>query len=352
MWFPWFGRIETRAAEASYTDAVVDLLQQRAAGTASGGNPHAIAATEIAASLWGRAFQAADVRPQSTASAAITPAVLELIGRGLILKGEALFVIEVDAGAVRLDPAASWTVSGGSAPDTWRYEVTRAGPSRTRTTRRVRPERVVHVRYAVDPARPWAGCSPLASAKLTAALAANSERRLGEEANQATGALLATPDGMPKDQLQEDLRGIDGRIVLAESTAGGWGAGREQAPRRDLAPHRIGADPPTALVGLRSDAALAVLAACGVPPELAGQSQGTAAREAYRRFLHGTVAPVALAVADELADKLALDALELNHDRLFASDLSGRARAFQSMVNGGLAVDKAAALAGLMEQDG
>ena len=34
---------------------------------------------------------------------------------------------------------------------------------------------------------------------------------------------------------------------------------------------------------------------------------------------------------------------------MFASDLSGRARAFQPMVGGGMPVDKAAALAGLMD---
>ena len=36
---------------------------------------------------------------------------------------------------------------------------------------------------------------------------------------------------------------------------------------------------------------------------------------------------------------------------MFASDLSGRARAFQSMVGGGMDVQKAAALAGLMEPE-
>ena len=34
-----------------------------------------------------------------------------------------------------------------------------------------------------------------------------------------------------------------------------------------------------------------------------------------------------------------------------ASDLSGRARAFQSMVGGGMAVDQAVAVAGLMVED-
>ena len=44
-------------------------------------------------------------------------------------------------------------------------------------------------------------------------------------------------------------------------------------------------------------------------------------------------------------------ALALSFNRMFASDLSGRARAFQSMVGGGMDVQKAAALAGLMETE-
>ena len=60
--------------------------------------------------------------------------------------------------------------------------------------------------------------------------------------------------------------------------------------------------------------------------------------------------PVSLSVSAELSDKLDTD-IRLSFDRMFASDLSGRARAFQSMVGGGMDVQKAAALAGLMEPE-
>ena len=78
--------------------------------------------------------------------------------------------------------------------------------------------------------------------------------------------------------------------------------------------------------------------------------EGTAQREAFRRFLHATVQPLARLVERELTEKL--DApITLNFDGLFAADLSGRARAFQSMVGGGMELAKAAALAGLMESE-
>lgn len=43
--------------------------------------------------------------------------------------------------------------------------------------------------------------------------------------------------------------------------------------------------------------------------------------------------------------------VSFSFDRLFASDLQGRARAFQSMVGGGMDPGKAAGLAGLMEAE-
>ena len=60
------------------------------------------------------------------------------------------------------------------------------------------------------------------------------------------------------------------------------------------------------------------------------------------------ILPWAEVVAAELSEKLERD-IALSFDRLMASDLSGRARAFQSMVHGGMDLAQAAALAGLME---
>ena len=77
-----------------------------------------------------------------------------------------------------------------------------------------------------------------------------------------------------------------------------------------------------------------------------GESEGTAQRESFRRLLHATVQPLGRIVSVELSDKLDAD-VRLNFDALFAADLSGRARAFQSMTNGGMDAGRAAILAGL-----
>ena len=345
----WPLRRETRAQ--SYTDELVKLLESQRSGEAPGGDPLAIAAAEIAAGLYGRSFATAKVEPLTPATEAVSPHVLELIGREIIRRGECVFLIQVENGQVRLDPASAWSIAGRPDPATWLYECTLVGPSITATTRRVPAARVIHVRYGARPSEPWRGVGPLSSAKLTALLGGNLEQRLSEETGMASGQVMGVPDGTDKGPLQADLRAMKGRIVLVDSMAAGWGAGREQAPRRDLYQQRVGADPPATLEVLRSSAARHVLAACGVPIELVESAQGTGAREGFRRFLHSSVAAVGKLISAELATKLNVEGLTLDFDQLHASDISGRARAFGSMVTAGMDISKAAALSGLMVED-
>ena len=89
-------------------------------------------------------------------------------------------------------------------------------------------------------------------------------------------------------------------------------------------------------------------AACGVPAVLFdGGGDAAAKREGWRLFLHGSVQPLATILAVELGAKLDAPRLALTFDRLFASDLQGRARAYQSMVKAGMDRSRAATLAGL-----
>ena len=56
-------------------------------------------------------------------------------------------------------------------------------------------------------------------------------------------------------------------------------------------------------------------------------------------------------VAAELADRLGTPGLRLDFSALFASDITVRARAFASMVQAGMNVEKAAALSGLLAEE-
>ncbi|MDD9984844.1 MAG: hypothetical protein OXQ31_01085 [Spirochaetaceae bacterium] len=147
--------------------------------------------------------------------------------------------------------------------------------------------------------------------------------------------------------LRKDVQGLKGKTVLVETAAAGWGDGKQAAPTSDWRPQRIGAHPPESLPTLRTDSAQAVLAACGVPAELAAHGDAAGQRESWRRFLHGSVQPLADLLLPELRRKLEVPDLALSFERLFASDISGRARAFGSLVQGGMDADRAAALAGL-----
>lgn len=219
-------------------------------------------------------------------------------------------------------------------------------------------ERVVHLRYASTPTEPWRGISPLAHSRTTSDLAAMLEHRLAQEAGAHVGTFVPVPqdggagDGTdPLAQLKSDIAGAKGRAVLVETTSGGWSEGSQAAPMRDWESKRFGANPPAVLDTLRTNSARHVLAACGVPIELVEPSEGTGAREAFRRFLHATIAPVARMVEEELREKLDEPELALSFDGLFAADVSAKARAWRSLAGAEASLDPqtAARLVGLGE---
>ncbi len=351
MW-PW--RRERRAApdtpeeraSGDYTDVLTALLTARAEGGPV--DPAATAALETAAGLVARAFSVATVAPAGARTAALSPSVLACIGRELIRR-EAVFRLVVRLGRVQALACPHWDVRGGADPDSWWYRLDLPAPDDTGTIS-VPGAGVLHFRFATDPRRPWEGIGPLSWASSTGKLSGAIEEALAGEAAGPFGHLLPLPDvATDKTTLKADIDSLRGGVKLVDTAASGWGEGRAAAPQGDWKQQRIGADPPASVVSLRSDAAMAVLSACGVPPPLVSPGDGTAAREAWRRFLHATIHPLGELVAEEAAAKLGLPELSLSFDRLFASDLSGRARAFQSMVGGGMDLAKAAALAGLMD---
>ena len=127
-------------------------------------------------------------------------------------------------------------------------------------------------------------------------------------------------------------------------------------PQRMMRPRsgeakRIGADPPAALIEQLSVATAEVYAACGVNPAIFRDAQGTAGREAWRQVLFGLIAPLGRLVQHELQIKLDAPDLQLAWHELRASDISGRARAFQSLVGGGMDVQQAATLSGVLSPD-
>lgn len=151
--------------------------------------------------------------------------------------------------------------------------------------------------------------------------------------------------------LRGDLRNSRGRTHLVESMGAGWAADTQQnRPAGDWMRRRWGPEPPESLVTLMESASREVLSACGLSSALFESRAGAASREAWRQALFGVIAPLGRIVQSELQDKLD-PGIVLSWDELRASDLSGRARAFQCMVGGGMDSAQAASLAGLMEPE-
>ena len=349
MW-PW----TTEKRNDSYTDALVSLLQQGAGG-GTGASVAGLGALEAAAGLIARCFAAAEVSGPAHAVQVLGPDVLSQVGRALIRSGEAVYFMDVQAGRLILLPAQSWDVFGSAHPSTWTYRLTLPGPDSLTTVDRVQAAGVLHFRYATDPSRPFRGVAPLTSAHLAGRLSAETAKALGDELSGPTGSLLPIAvDGADPTvaALKKDIRFLHGAVALVENI-GNWATGGETTGggSSEWAPRRVGAAPPPGVVEVARQATLEVLGACGIPPSLfLSSADGTAQRESFRRFLHTTLQPLARIVQAELSEKLEGE-VTLNLDATFASDLSGRSRAFASMVTGGMSLEKAAGLAGLMESE-
>ncbi|MCY4658614.1 MAG: phage portal protein [Acidobacteria bacterium] len=348
-----FRREPEKRESLPFTDAVVAALTAQAAGTAAG-DPSAIAALEAASALYASAFRAAKLTP---AVPALNPGTMALVARNLLRHGEDVHLIDVQGGEVRLIPCGSWDVRGPWREPEWWYRADTFGPSGN-ATHFVPSGGVLHFRYAVDSARPWYGISPLGWARSTGALASNLETRLAEEAGGPVGSIIPVPtdggdggDDDPLASIKADIAGAKGRPVLTETTAAGWGEGRAAAPAADWRPQRYGAAVPAPNVTLRTDASMAVLSACAVPVSLVVDSDGTSQREAWRRFVMGSVEPLLTIVAQEIAQKLDTS-VSFDLTSLWAHDLAGRASSFKALIAGGLPVNEALATAGLMESEG
>ena len=132
------------------------------------------------------------VTPDNELTASLSPAVLNLIARDLIRRGESLWVIGVSEGAVSLHPAGSWDVRGdpvghGRGESGWHYRLDLFGPS-SNVTRYLPASAVLHFRYSVDVAsRPWQGLSPIAMGLARAPGSnAEAERSLADESRGAS----------------------------------------------------------------------------------------------------------------------------------------------------------------------
>ena len=325
----------------SYTETVIARMVAASAGVGDGG---ALAALETSAKWWGLGLASATVTPSSAALDGVTPSTLDLIGRGLCRDGQSLLTIDVRGGRVILTPCAQWTIQGDADPASWTYLCTLNGPSRS-TSITLPAASVLHVRYAPHPSRPWAGRSPVENAMDTARAAGLLETATSEELNFTQSQMLAPRRAAGDYGVAETLNpDTIQKIVSAFSEHTNTGAFVIPA---DVTATRLGPEPPDSFPLLRDRLENSLLALHGLPPALlASRGTGTAMRESFRQLLHGLLKPLGAILAEELRAKLHPEA-NLSFHALRAGDITGSARAFGSLVTGGLTPQSAAEIVGL-----
>ncbi len=343
--------LETR--ESSYTDALIQSILLNSQGrVANPANPTATAALETCVGLLGRCFASAEMGGPDNVISALTPAFLTMVGRSLMRRGELVCAIDTSTGRLRLFPAQSHNVSGGHNPDDWQYELTLPGPSET-TTLSLPAESVLHLRYAADPELPYRGIGPLQVATLSGALSAHTIKALSDEASGPVGSFLPLPATDGDDDSVAEIKAFvptaQGKMGIVESAAEDFGAGGPSV-QSDFKQVHFQPSPTAAMVELAQVAKLEIYGACGVSPGLFSAAAASSIREALRVFLMTTLLPVSKLVLQELREKLD-DTLTLGFEEVRSVDAQGRARAFASMVQGGMPMEQAVAASGLLISD-
>ena len=189
---------------------------------------------------------------------------------------------------------------------------------------------------------PWRGRSPLSGAMNEIELAVVAAAALSDEARTKPLAWIsghpgATGQRMNNEQADQLLTHIKkfrpGEVVVMLNPFEGG---------------RVQANPSPALDAARRSANGDVSAACGIPPVLlSGEGDGTTAREAYRRFVRGTIEPIGRMLAHEASLKLG-SPVAVRFDNLRASDVAMNARAFAALVGNEIPQDQALELSGLL----
>ena len=335
--WPW-SRPEVRE---SYTDQVIAQIMANASGASDGG---ALAVIEASARIWGSGLASASVRPDNLSLRAITPTILDSIGRGLCRSGESLHMIAVRNGLVTLTPVSLWEVHGSDDPASWTYRCTVSGPDVTRLVT-LPAASVLHCKYSPHPSRPWAGRSPVALSLATAQAATRLEKATSEELNFTQQQVL-TPRRNQGDYGLADALAPDTIQKIVSAFAEHVSTGCFVVPA-DVQAQRLGPEPPDSFPMIRDRLENALYAAHGIPPALiAARGTGTALREGFRQVLHSLLKPLGEIVAEELRAKLH-PAAALSFDSLRAGDITGTSRAFGSLVTAGLTPQSAATIVGL-----
>ncbi len=345
MW----GWLRRRIERRSYTNSLVSAAYNAATATAA--SAAGSAAVEAVGGLLARTLSCARVDGPAWARAAVSPTWLAQVARELVRFGAHLSVIELHGDGMDLQAAGHWHWNGPVSERDWWATVSLYGPTDNRTVR-VPREGAVFLQWARLGIQPHIGLSAARLAEYAAKAAAESERAIGDEMAGPLRHFLTLPDGVDVESEQTaklradiDKAADRGRALLVETTQGGFGDVANR-PARDWVASRLGPNPPETVVRLAEGAFARLLAAGGASVSLFSDADGTAQREALRRFHLFTVLPALKLIERELQAQVD-GGIRLTVDH-YGADLAGRAATFKKLVEGGMALPDAVAASGVL----
>ena len=336
----WFTERRASVAPTSYT---ARILGERLAAALAGDGVKSTAAYRGALTLIGHSTGVATL---TGLHADALQGHLSTIARAMVDTGQSDWLIQVgSAGEVVLLPVTAAAVVGGPDPRSWLYTLTMPGPSQTVTLQRS-GEAVLSFRLRVDSRTPWAG-KPAISASGTGELLCQLEAQMRDEAKVLPARVIA--GGAVADQAQDisEIVGAGGIVGITQAIAS----------REDPSGIKAGVirnEATSATVTLHEKLSTLICGAMGVPADLVmGSSSESGSRESFRRLASTTIQNILTTISREWELKLGTS-LEWDLSQLRSSDevsraraIGSRATAFQKLIAGGVASDRALEISGL-----
>ena len=211
--------------------------------------------------------------------------------------------------------------------------------------RSVKREMILHCRLNVDMLS-GQGRSDLAVALATRDLLRNLEFNLADEAQDSSGYVIPT-QAWENEPIKNAIIELDGaKMLVPPESTNFMGAPGSTSAQYDWMQRRIGFAPPAVVRDWYDTARINALGVLGVPPSLySTDADASATREAWRLYIFTVVDPMAK-ILEQAAKRAGLD-IDLKFDKLMASDIANRARAYGSLVDANMPEADAASKTGL-----
>ena len=304
-----------------------------------------LAVVESCVNLISNCFRQATMTPNAYK---ISQDLLGNLVHTMLTRGESLALIEVVDGKIQLQQSTSWNVSGDTLnPNKWMYQCELAFPSGGKAIR-TSGDGVVHLRYYTQPESPYMGMSPLYLAQQTAGMLYSLESRFDEETQASNGQIVSITLDSGDVETQEQFDKHYGFLTRMRGGTFVESQNRERGGKQNFAGRvRIGAEYHQNMLTLRDKLHADIASAFGVPIELLiADGEGTATREAFRRFVLTTIQPMATKIEEELSLKLDTN-VSLSFEALRSADLQGIGRGIKALVDSGMSLDEALSQVGL-----